>query len=121
GDERFPEVTVVSNVVEGGMAIGGLGDGEVIWHTDMSSRESPPNQTILYAIEVASSGGETAFLNMYAAYDALPPDLKATVGKLGLKHDATIDAAGYARRKFQGSAHLDVTASPGMAHPLVRT
>jgi len=121
GNERFPEVTVVSNVVEGGVAIGGLGDGEVIWHTDMSSRESPPNQTILYAIEVASSGGETAFLNMYAAYDALPPDLKGTVGKLALKHDATIDAAGYARRKFQGSAHLDVTASPGMAHPLVRT
>ena len=121
GDERFPEVTVVSNVVEGGVAIGGLGDGEVIWHTDMSSREAPPNQTILYAIEVASSGGETAFLNMYAAYDALPPDLKATVGKLALKHDATIDAAGYARRKFQGSAHLDVAASPGTAHPLVRT
>jgi taurine dioxygenase len=121
GNERFPEVTVVSNVVENGVAIGGLGDGEVIWHTDMSSREAPPNQTILYAIEVASDGGETAFLNMYAAYEALPPDLKGKAGELMLKHDATIDAAGYARRKFQDSAHLDVTASPGMPHPLVRT
>ena len=121
GDERFPEVTVVSNVVEGGVAIGGLGDGEVIWHTDMSSRESPPNQTILYAIEVASSGGETAFLNMYAAYDGLPPDLKARAATLTLKHDATVDAAGYPRRKFRDSAHLDVTSSPGFAHPLVRT
>ena len=121
GDERFPEVTVVSNVVEDGVAIGGLGDGEVIWHTDMSSREAPPNQTILYAIEVASNGGETAFVNMYAAYDSLPADLKARAGQLTLKHDATIDAAGYARRKFKDSADLDVTASPGMAHRLVRT
>ena len=74
-DARFPEVTVVSNVVEDGVAIGGLGDGEVIWHTDMSSRETPPNQTILHALEVASSGGDTVFLNMYAAYEALPPEL----------------------------------------------
>jgi len=121
GDARFPEVTVVSNVVENGVAIGGLGDGEVIWHTDMSSRPAPPDQTILHGIEVASNGGETAFLNMYAAYDALPSGLKARAGQLMLKHDATTDAAGYARRKFRDSAHLDVAASPGTVHPLVRT
>jgi taurine dioxygenase len=121
GDERFPEMTVVSNVVEMGVAIGGLGDGEVIWHTDMSSRAAPPNQTILYGIEVASNGGETAFLNMYAAYDALPHDLKARAGELTLKHDATTDAAGYARKKLRDRVHHDVSASPGTVHPLVRT
>ena len=121
GDDRYPEVTVVSNVITDGIAIGGLGDGEVVWHTDMSSRAAPPNQTILYGIEVSSSGGETAFLNMYEAYDALPADLKARAGELRLKHDATTDAAGYGRKKFRDSAHLDVTASPGTMHPLVRT
>ena len=121
GDDRYPEVTVVSNVIEDGVAIGGLGDGEVVWHTDMSSRAAPPNQTILYGIEVAANGGETAFLNMYAAYDAMPAELKARAGKLLMKHDATTDAAGYERSKFRDSAHLDVAASPGTVHRLVRT
>jgi taurine dioxygenase len=121
GDQRYPEVTIVSNVIENGVAIGGLGDGEVIWHTDMSSRAAPPDHTILYALEAAASGGETAFLNMYAAYDALAPEFKKRAGRLMLKHDATIDAAGYERRKFRDSAHLDVTVSPGTVHPLVRT
>ena len=49
-DDRYPEVTVVSNIVEDGIAIGGLGDGELLWHSDMSSYAAPPNQTILYAL-----------------------------------------------------------------------
>ena len=28
-DEKYPEIAVISNVIEGGMAIGGLGDGEL--------------------------------------------------------------------------------------------
>src|SRR5262245_46997711 len=31
-EERYPEVTIVSNVVEDGVALGGLGDGELMWH-----------------------------------------------------------------------------------------
>ena len=29
-----PEISVISNIVEDGKAIGGLGDGEAFWHTD---------------------------------------------------------------------------------------
>jgi taurine dioxygenase len=31
-----PEIYVVSNVIENGLAIGSLGAGEAVWHTDMS-------------------------------------------------------------------------------------
>ena len=118
-DDRFPEVTVVSNIVEDGVAIGGLGDGELVWHSDMSSYIAPPNQTILYGLEVTESGGETGFVNMYAAWDTLPRDLRDEVRGLALKHDATIDAAGYPR---SGHDHtLDLTRSAGAVHPLVRT
>ena len=118
-DDRVPEVTIVSNIVENGVAIGGLGDGELVWHSDMSSFVAPPNQTILYALEVTASGGETGFVNMYAAWDALPDDLRSEAHGLRLKHDATIDAAGYPRR---GHDHtLDVIRSAGAVHPLVRT
>src|SRR3954465_386782 len=34
-----PEVTVISNITTNGQAIGGLGSGEAIWHTDMSYNE----------------------------------------------------------------------------------
>ncbi len=119
-DARYPEVTVVSNVVENGVALGGLGDGDLIWHTDMSSYEVPPNQTILHAIEVPAAQGRTGFNNMYLACDALPADLRERVDGLMLKHDATIDAAGYLRKRF-ADAETDVRVSPGAAHPLLRT
>jgi taurine dioxygenase len=118
--DDLPEITVVSNVVENGVAIGGLGDGELVWHTDMSSFEAPPNQTALYAIEVPPSGGRTGFNNMYVAYETLPAELRAKVEHLTLKHDATIDAAGYVRKRF-ADAPDDIRASPGAVHPLVRT
>jgi taurine dioxygenase len=119
-DERHPEITVVSNVVEGGVAQGGLGDGELVWHSDMSSYEAPPNQTILYSLDVPSGIGLTGFNNMYAACDTLPPELRARVDGVMLKHDATIDAAGYLRKRFEGAPE-DVRVSPGAVHPLVRT
>ena len=119
-DERYPEVTVVSNVVEDGVALGGLGDGDLMWHTDMSSYEAPPNQTILYALEVPLGEGCTGFDNMYLACDELPADLRERVDGLRLKHDATIDAAGYVRKRF-ADAPTDIRSSPGAAHPLVCT
>lgn len=118
-DERYPEVTVVSNIIDGDVAIGGLGDGELVWHSDMSSYLAPPNQTMLYGIEIPVGGGETGFVNMYAAWECLPDELRARAAKLSLKHDATIDAAGYPRSGFDQS--LDLTLSAGTAHPLIRT
>ena len=40
--EGYPEILVVSNVVENGVAIGSLGSGEAAWHTDMSYVTEPP-------------------------------------------------------------------------------
>lgn len=119
-DERHPEVTIVSNIVENGVAVGGLGDGELVWHSDMSSFEAPPDQTILHALEVPATGGDTGFNNMYLAWETLSPELRARVSGLQLKHDATIDAAGYVRPHFAGVAD-DLRTSPGAVHPLVRT
>src|SRR5215468_1776391 len=39
--EGYPELYVVSNVVENGTAIGSLGSGEAVWHTDMSYLADP--------------------------------------------------------------------------------
>src|SRR5690348_18473703 len=71
-----PEIYVVSNVVENGVAIGSLGAGEAVWHTDMSYLDDPPKASMLYALEVPPAGGDTSFCNMYTAFDTLPAELK---------------------------------------------
>jgi taurine dioxygenase len=36
-----PEISVISNIIADGKAIGGLGDGEAFWHTDSSFVDVP--------------------------------------------------------------------------------
>ena len=57
--EGHPEIYVVSNVIENGVPIGSLGAGEATWHTDMSYFADPPKASVLYALEVPASGGDT--------------------------------------------------------------
>jgi taurine dioxygenase len=45
------------------------------WHTDGAYDEIPFKATQLSALAVPSTGGDTLFASMYAAYDALPPRL----------------------------------------------
>ena len=70
--EGLPEIYIVSNVKVDGEAIGSLGDGEAVWHTDMSYLDVPPKASMLYSLEVPPQGGNTSFCSMYAVYDALP-------------------------------------------------
>ena len=116
---NLPEVNVVSNVVEDGVAIGGLGAGEAIWHTDMSYIPEPPMASLLYALEVPARGGDTSFINMHEAFDALPDDLQQAVGHYNAKHDASHNSAGNLRKGFQPVT--DVSQTPGAVHPMLRT
>ena len=112
-------VCVISNVKMDGKPIGDLGDGEAVWHTDMSYNPLPPMAAALYALEIPGAGGETGFSNMYLAYETLPTALKARIRHLSCKHDATRNSAGDLRR---GMAEVDdPSASPGTPHPMVRT
>src|SRR3984957_13705423 len=79
-----PEISVISNILENGKAIGGLGDGEEFWHTDSSFVAVPPAASLLRSLEVppASAGGATSFLNCYSAYDDLPAETKQRVDDL---------------------------------------
>jgi len=69
--EGMPEIYIVSNVKVNGEAIGSLGAGEAVWHTDMSYLDVPPIASALYSLEVPPSGGNTSFCSMYAIYDSL--------------------------------------------------
>ena len=114
--EGHPELYVVSNVIENGVAIGSLGAGEAVWHTDMSYLEQPPKASMLYALEVPPVGGDTGFCNMYRAWEELPPELKRAVESRRLKHDGTYNSGGYLREGV--TATDDPTTSPGTYHPI---
>ena len=114
-----PHVSIISNVVEKGVAIGVLGDGEAQWHGDYSFNERPYAGAILYALEVPPTGGNTGWSNMYAAYETLAPDLRERVAGLTIKQDESYNAAGMLRRGYEPVT--DVRTSPGPSHPIVST
>ena len=115
--EGIPEIYVVSNVLVNGEPIGSLGAGEAVWHTDMSYLELPPKASMLYALEVPPSGGNTSFCSMHRAYEALPSKLKVRIDALRIKHDGTYNSGGYVRQGVTPTD--DPRNSPGAVHPLV--
>lgn len=67
---------LVTNIVENGKSIGAFGDGEMWFHHDTSYYPEPHRATLLYAMKLTSTGGETRFSNMYRAYDMIPQPLR---------------------------------------------
>lgn len=59
------------------------------WHSDATFDERPPAISILSARELPSRGGETAFANQYAAFDALSEGMKRLLAGLEAVHDAS--------------------------------
>jgi taurine dioxygenase len=118
-NKAYPEINVISNVVENGRPIGGLGDGEAVWHADMTYVDVPPKAAVLHALEVPPHGGNTHFADMFAAYEALSEELKkATEDKVAI-HDASRNSAGMLRKGYKDVT--DVRETIGARHPLVRT
>ena len=117
---EFPEINVISNVKnEQGTPIGNLGDGEAVWHADMTYLELPPKAGILYALEVPENQGNTHFANMTLAYSDLSDDIKEKIDGKILIHDSAHNSAGMLRK---GYSEVDnPTETPGARHPMVIT
>lgn len=115
------EVTVVSNLKADGKSIGILGDGEIVWHSDFSFKERPTAARMLVAMEIPPRelGGNTFFLNCYAAYDALPATLKQRISGKTIKQGNIVDTA----MKLRPGASLaeDIRQTPGPSHPIIST
>ena len=117
---EFPEINVISNVKnEQGTPIGNLGDGEAVWHADMTYLQLPPKAGILYALEVPENQGNTHFANMALAYNELPNKLKEKIDDKILIHDSAHNSAGMLRK---GYSEVDnPSETPGARHQMVIT
>ena len=99
-----------------------LGDGKRLvngaaWHTDDSFMRAPCSLTMLYGVEVPSTGGDTQFTNMYAAYADLPADLRAHIDGLKVIHKYESSRTGRVAKRPAS----EIAAMPEATHPLVRT
>lgn len=114
-----PEITIISNLKDANnKGIGGLGQGELAWHTDQSYIADPATGAMLYALELPRDGGATSWANLNRAYDALPERLRQAVeGRTGVFSYAK-RLAGY---QSNDSAVTDEIRrkTPDVTHPLV--
>lgn len=77
-DDYDAKIVMIGNIRNAaGEVIGTLPDGEMWFHYDSGYVEVPNMATLLYAIQVPSTGGNTMIANMHTAYDRLPDELKA--------------------------------------------
>ena len=93
------------------------------WHTDVTFREKPAMASILHCQVTPSVGGDTGWLSLAAAYDALSDSVKRFIEGMRARHDVY---------KAFGSVMLDAKGGmallqekqrefPPVDHPVVRT
>lgn len=112
-------VTQLSNILVDGKPIGGLGNAEASWHSDMTYVEAPPPASILLGVEIPPAGGDTYFADQYAACEALPDELRIRIADLTIKHDAAHTSIGKLRPGFE--PFDDPRDAPGAIHPIIQT
>ncbi len=89
------------------------------WHTDHSNDAAPPKATILHAVSLPSTGGDTQFANMAVAYDALSDEQRRRLrGLMGIH----VYQSSHSGRKLMALPTAARERVPNaVLHPLVRT
>ena len=112
------EVIHISNMKDAsGRSIGGLGSGELDWHSDQSYMTNPATGALLYMVEMPNEGGTTYWANLQQAYDALNEETRSQIADLEAIYD-------YAKRQSSYDDEAPLSASlrrktPPVLHPLV--
>ena len=93
---------------------------DVDWHIDASFMQKPLKGAVLYALDVPPTGGDTAWVNLYLAYELLSKPMQRLCSSLTAVHDNfhknltnvldTYGAKGYEMAR---------KATPPSEHPLV--
>ena len=126
-DPEFPEVMILSNMLEDGKPIG-LSDAGQDWHTDMSYSKTIAFANVLHGIKIPTRDGQplgnTEFCNMHAAYEDLPDSLKEELDGMTITHD--FNMFWEMMRREKGSSRPPLTEEqrrrkPPVSHPMFLT
>ncbi len=122
--QRPPGIVEISNVDADGNILSPDADmlrfskGNQLWQSDYSYTQDWAAQSVLYAIEAVSDGGETEFASTEAAYDALPEAEKARLGRLTATHDRFRSRI---KSGYTDFADQDYWLTLPVQHPMVTT
>jgi len=87
------------------------------WHSDVTFEKAPPNGSILHAVAVPDTGGDTLWASMTAAWDALSDAMQRLLSGLEALHDG----GGFKRIAFEEERRKDLERRQTAVHPVVRT
>jgi alpha-ketoglutarate-dependent taurine dioxygenase len=109
------QVTNMKN--QAGESIGGLGAGELEWHSDQSYVAHPATGAMLYMVEMPREGGLTSWANLQLAWAALPAATQRRIAGLRVVYD-------YLKRQSRYDDERPMSAelrrrTPPVTHPLV--
>lgn len=91
-----------------------------VWHSDLTFQERPPLGAMLHAEVVPEVGGDTVWVDMVAAYEALSPTLRAFLDERTATHSPTKAGDYFAARDTTAGAKAAETAGASTSHPVVR-
>jgi taurine dioxygenase len=92
------------------------------WHTDITWIAEPPKLAFLQAVDIPARGGDTMWASLYAAYDALSPEMQRVCRGLRVEHVIGSHIVDVFRARHGEEFARSVTeAFPPVVHPLVRT
>jgi len=117
---NHPAVIQISNMKNSrGRSIGGLGSGELGWHTDQSYVADPATGSVLYMVEMPTVTVNTYWANLHLAYEALPDATKRRIEGLHAVYDYVKRQSTYDDEKPMSDTLRRRT--PPVAHPLVNS
>lgn len=92
------------------------------WHTDVSFMPDPPLGSILSGVVIPPSGGDTAFADLQAAYDALSTPMRTLVDGLTAEHDGRAEFGRFLADRPEGGtwAGRRFSVLEPVTHPVVR-
>jgi taurine dioxygenase len=77
-----------------------------VWHTDVTFVRRPPAISVLRAVVLPPSGGDTSWADSQLAYESLSPGLRAYVDTLTAVHDGSREFGYYLAQRRQGRGNL---------------
>ena len=116
GLKNFPEITPILKKKSDVYNFGG------VWHSDTTYLKKPPKASMLYALEVPESGGDTEFSNQNLAYESLSNEMKKVLLKLKAHYISGKEEAAITRSDLRkhSSSGLKSDALEAI-HPVIRT
>ncbi|RKS75300.1 taurine dioxygenase [Motilibacter peucedani] len=114
-DDAHPEIYALDS------ADNGFAD---VWHTDVTFVRRPPLGSILRAVQLPPSGGDTQWADTQAAYDSLSTPVQQLVDQLTAVHDGSREFGYYLAQRQKGEGSVwdgeRVRSLDPVEHPVVR-